>query len=241
MSMTIGSLPNSLREGQDPNALAGFNCDFQGGDNLSIGIDGAALFNVRTSGSGSVVPEQTQANGVVQFDAGAGGFARIETNGLSFQLRNRKKLWCGARINLQDFNAVNWFVGLTIDHGETTSIVTSLPADLVGLLCTDADGTIDSIARTASVSTRSELVDSNNTSVGFTADDQWRTVAMYWDGSQRVKFFANTHERAVVLTPHSGGTIPFAEDTPLRFAIESATAAADDYLWVDTAWCYQER
>ena len=204
----------SLVDGQNPMGLFGFQEDFVYGNQHAQ--DGVALFDL-ISGNGNANMVVTEENGVIGLTCGAGERAILSTIGRSFRLNYGKSLMMGARINLQDFDATSWFVGLVIAD---TSIITSLPADIVGF--------INALSRASSTSSRVE-----QTAHPFTADNQWRELKMLWDGNGRLTYYIDG-----ALTQLFTANIPTR--LPLKFAIE-VEADAVELLWVDFAYCWQER
>jgi len=212
----------SLTDGQSFMGLSGFEDDF-----ISVGAFNAAL-NVTPwviSPTGGVAAVLGEENGVIVMTSGTGSNCQITKPTTAFRLNYGKRLWLGARINVQDIDASSWFVGLSTAD---TTIVDSLPASVVGFLNTEDDGTIDTITQASSTASRDE-----QTADIFTADNQWREFKVIWDGQGRLTYFVNGARRQLY-------TANIPTRTALTFSIEIAAAAADK-LWVDFAYAYQER
>jgi hypothetical protein len=213
----------TLTDGQAPiGDLVGFTDDFV--DSKPHGTAFEPPWTLGTTGTATL--DETQANGVVVMTSAAGTQVNLIRRGAPFRLNYGKKLICGARINLQDFDALGFFVGL-VTAGEDT-IVNSLPANAAGLINTDLSGVVSALARASSSSTLLAL-----TPNPFTADDQWRELKMIWDGTGSLKYFVNG-----TFASNLKATLPTG--TPLTFAVETAGAAAD-VMWLDWAYCWQER
>ena len=207
--------------------LFGFAEDFA--DMNSHASTYAGLF--QQQGSGTVVLADAtnelafEQNGAMQMRCNAGLEFQLRTVGLPFQFRYGKKLWLGGRISLKDFDATNFFVGLSAVSNE---IVVTIPANMAGFYSTNEDGTIDAICRASATSTQTELVDH-----AFTADDQWRELAIEWDGNGRLTYYIAGKLVQLHMT-----NIP--TNTPLRFVIEIESDTLED-MWVDYLYCWQER
>lgn len=221
--MALGSTfpSGGFSDGEPMIGLAGFTTEFISADAHSSIY--AALFQIQGSGGVTLVP--AEANGVVQLAVDAGGTLQMRTVNFPFRLTRGKRLEFGVRLNLQDFDATSFFVGLAITDNE---IVNSLPTDLIGFINTDEDGTIDAISRDGGTSSRDEVV-----SKAFSADNQWRDMKVQWDGSSRLNYYVDGKHFQLY-------TANIPTDTPMRFVIEAQSATAEN-LWVDYAYCYQER
>ena len=213
----------SLSDGSPMIGLAGFATDFFGADMHSI----ATLGNWTQAGAGSVIASGTQENGVIVLTPNTDTLLQFRTKGLHWKLRTGKRLWWGARINLQDIDQMSWFAGLTIDDAD---ILGSLPTDLIGFINDQDDGTIDTISRAGGTSSRTEQV-----AKAFTADNQWRDLKFVWNGSGRVKFYINGTDVQLE-------TANIPTGVSVRAAFEfSAAAGQSDEAWLDYFYCWQER
>ena len=223
--MAIGNIfgSASMTDGESMMGMSGFETDF-----VQTGVwsnDSIALFDIEATGGGSASPASINENGVMDIACIAGGTTHIFIPGLPFRLHYGKKMAFGARINLQDFDATSYFVGLAVADNE---IVAGVPSDMVGFFNDEEDGTIDTISRAGSSSTRDEQVDQ-----AFTANDQWRELKVTWDGQGRIKYYING-----LLVQLYTSTMP--TNVPMRFVMEVQSATAEN-LWVDWAYLWQER
>ena len=211
----------ALVDGQSPMGLFGFQEDFVSANHHQT--DGVALFDI--VGVGSALSEITSDNGVVSMNCGAGSRLNLATQAFPFRLDFGKRLMMGARINLQNFDAISFFIGLTVDD---TTIVADLPANIAGFFNDEDDGTIDALSRASSTSSRVE-----QTAHAFTADNQWRELKMLWDGNGRLTYYIDG-----ALTQLFTTNIPTR--TALAFAMEIQSETAET-LWIDFVYCWQER
>lgn len=221
--MAVGtSFPSSsMTDGAPMIGLYGFQTDF-----LEIEThagNGVTLFVSAGAGNATAITEVL--NGVMRFHNNADSRFHVRTHSRTFSLRYGKKLWCGARINLQDFDAQDWFVGLSTTD---STILASLPDNIFGFICDETDGTIDTLARKGGASTRVEQVDN-----AFTADNQWRELKIIWNGNGRLTYYIDG-KPVQLLTSN----IP--TNTLFHFNMEVEGVGAED-MDVDFAYCWQER
>lgn len=211
----------SMADGAPMVGLFGFETDF-----VEIGIhQGTGVSKFVSAGSGNATVNIEQVNGVARIHNNDNSTFHVRTHSRPFSLRYGKRLWFGARINLRDFDAQDWFIGMTITD---STVIASIPDDIVGFICTESDGTIDALTRSGGTSTRTEQVDN-----AFTADDQWRELKVIWNGNGRLTYYIEG--KPVQL--HSSN-IP--TDTLMHFAMEVRGVAAEN-MDVDFVYCYQER
>ncbi len=212
----------SLVGGQPMIGLAGWSTDWFGPDFHSF----PSIGTWDTIGGGAVESGGSQPNGVLEFTPNMNVEIQLRTKGFHWQLRNGKRLWWGARLNLQDFDAMSWFCGLTINDDD---ILDGLPNDIIGFINTSDDGSIDTISRKGSTSLRD-----THASHAFTADNQWRDLKFIWNGHGRVHFYIDGAEVQLY------STNPI--NVPMKAAFEFAAIVGQvDTAWLDYFYCWQER
>ncbi len=213
------TLPN-LTDGGSPFDMTGYATDFYAAD-----VHGGSTIGEWQAVNADVSTANSLANGVCTLTNNADTEGQLLGKGLPFRLSWDKALVWGARINIQDFDGMNWFAGLSIAD---STIIAGLPADIIGFLNTEDDGTIDTVTRKDGTSTTGEQADH-----AITADGQWRDLKFAWDGRGRLKFYING-----AFTQLYSTNIPTDVQMKLTFAVE---AAAQKTMQIDWTYAYQVR
>ena len=156
---------------------------------------------------------------------------QLQLNGSAFQYTSGKRLWCFARIRLQDANDGEVFFGLALEGD--TNVFSTFPTDGIFFEKSETATDFDFHVRKNGSSTE------DTTFSGQTlADSTWYEIGLVVDASGNVTpYFDGTAYTAVA----SGATnIPDDEDLTLYMAVQTG-AAATRYIDFDWILVAQER
>lgn len=216
----------------DPGVAHSFYDDFHQRPDSSETTDTAAWDITLIDGA----PDNAETHNVA--DNAAGGIWEIvsndadndvnnlQHNGEAWKLATDKALWFEARVNIEDADTADWFVGLcitnpTIMAGTTDRIGFEVPAG-------DSAQLINFVTEKGSTQT--------STSTAVTAEDNTYVKLGFWfDGAGTVYFYAN----GVEVGSHTTN-IPDDQDLTISLEVRAATATVQTFR-VDYIKCVQVR
>lgn len=239
-SHPFNGMPMHIFEQIGERGVSGYNYYF---DHFH-GIDVATLATVTTgrwiiteSNTGTIDILDSNTYGILrlQCDTNAGDNVNMQLHGSSFKYVVGKRLWCAARLRLEDFDQDAMIFGLVIEG--VTDFINAHPGDGFFFHKAGTDTDLDFEIRKDGTST--DVTNAGGTLV----NDQYMVIGFYVDVAGNVTPFQAQNGAALAFgttTAAGGANICDDEDLTITIGVETADGGGD-YMDVDWVFACQER